>query len=97
MKRLKGLFTPEFKKRIIRKYMEGDCSYKILAAECGVSKTTIFRWYRKYSLECQTDSETGGEHDSIDEVLRLKKENEELRNEAAFLKKVVAIFAKETA
>ncbi len=90
-----GKFTPEFKKEIIRRYVEEDCSYRTLAAECGVSKSTISKWYRKYSLECQTESDARETYDLMEERLRLKTENEELRNDVAILKKVVTCFIQE--
>jgi len=89
------MFTPEFKMKIIRLYEEGNCSYRTLEAEYGVSKTTISKWYREYSLESQTSPEPREKCDSMDKILCLKKENEELKGEVAFLKKVVSFFAKE--
>ncbi len=88
-------FTPEFKKEIIRRYVEEDCSYRTLAAECGVSKATISKWYRKYSLECQTESDARETCDFTEERLRLRKENEEPRNDVAILKKVVTLVIQE--
>jgi len=90
-------FTPEFKKKIARLYEEGNYSQRTLAAEYGLAKSYISKWYRKYGSGCKIIPGTGEKHDSMDKILCLKKENEELRNEAAFLKKVVAYFAKEIA
>lgn len=96
-------FPLEFKKKIARLFEEGDSSCIDLAAEYGISKTSVSRWYRQYCLGCQTRPEPKEKpgpkekHNSMDEILCLKKENEELKNEVAFLKKVVALFAKEIA
>jgi len=86
------MFTPEFKMKIIRLYEEEDCSYRTLAAEYGVSRATISKWYREYTLGDQTSPEARKKYDSMDKILCLKNENKELKGEVAFLKKVVAFF-----
>lgn len=88
-------YTPELKMKIIRLYEEGNSSYRTLAAEYGVSRSSISKWYREYSFGSQTSPETREKCDSTDEILCLKKENEDLKVEVVFLKKVVAFFAKE--
>ena len=46
-------------------------------------------------LEGQSSPEAKEDYDNMKEMLRLKRENEELRKENLFLKKAAAFFAKE--
>ena len=49
----------------------------------------------QFSKECQSSPEAKEDYDNMKEMLRLKRENEELRKENLFLKKAAAFFAKE--
>ncbi len=88
-------YTPEFKKKIVRLHEEEGRTYKSIIAEYGVSKASISKWCRELREECRTSPETKAEYDHMKELLKLKKENEELRKEILFLKKAAAFFAKE--
>ena len=88
-------YTPEFKKKIVRLHEEEGRTYKSITAEYGVSKASISKWCSELRNECQTSPETKAEYDNMKEMLRLKKENDELRKENLFLKKAAAFFAKE--
>ena len=88
-------YTPEFKKKIVRLHEEEGRTYKSITAEYGVSKASISAWCSEFSNECQISPETKAEYDNMKEMLRLKKENDELRKENLFLKKAAAFFAKE--
>lgn len=80
-------YTPEFKKKIVRLHEEEGRTCKSITAEYGVSKASISKWCSELRNECQTSPETKAEYDNMKEMLRLKKENEELRKENIFLKK----------
>ena len=88
-------YTPEFKKKIVRLHEEEGRTYKSITAEYGVSKASISKWCSEFSKECQSSPEAKEDHDNMKEMLRLKRENEELRKENLFLKKAAAFFAKE--
>ena len=88
-------YTPEFKKKIVRLHEEEGRTYKSITAEYGVSKASISKWCSEFSKECQTSPEAKAEYDNMKELLKLKRENEELRKENLFLKKAAAFFAKE--
>lgn len=88
-------YTPEFKKKIVRLHEEEGRTYKSITAEYGVSKASISKWCSELRNECQISPETKAEYDNMKEMLRLKKENDELRKENLFLKKAAAFFAKE--
>ena len=53
------------------------------------------KWCSEFSKECQSSPEAKEDYDNMKEMLRLKRENEELRKENLFLKKAAAFFAKE--
>ncbi len=88
-------YTPEFKKKIVRLHEEEGRTYKSITAEYGVSKAAISAWCKQFREECQTSPESKTEYDNMKELLKLKRENDELRKEVAFLKKAAAFFAKE--
>ena len=83
-------YTPEFKKKIVRLHEEEGRTYKSITAEYGVSKASICKWCSEFS-----SPEAKEDYDNMKEMLRLKRENEELRKENLFLKKAAAFFAKE--
>ena len=88
-------YTHELKKKIVRLHEEEGRTYKSIAAEYGVSKASISKWCSEFSKECQSSPEAIEDYDNMKEMLRLKRENEELRKENLFLKKAAAFFAKE--
>ncbi len=88
-------YTPEFKKKIVRLHEEEGRTYKSITAEYGVSKASISKWCSEFSKECLLTPEAKAEYDNMKELLKLKRENEELRKENLFLKKAAAFFAKE--
>ncbi len=80
-------YTPEFKKKIVRLHEEEGRTYKSITAEYGVAKaSSISKWCSEFSKECQASLQAKEDYDSMKENLRLKRENEELRKETAFLK-----------
>lgn len=88
-------YTPEFKKKIIRLRLEEGRTINSITTEYSISKETIRRWCKEWKEECQTSPDTKTEYDNMKEMLKLKRENEELRKENLFLKKAAAFFAKE--
>ena len=93
------IYTPEFKKKIVRLHLEEGRTYKSITTEYGVSKASISKWCAEFSEECQTKAilnpESQNEAELMKENLRLRKELEESRKENLFLKKAAAFFAKE--
>ena len=55
-----------------------------ITTEYGVSKETIHRWRNEFKEECQISPNTKTEYDNMKEMLKLKRENEELRKEILF-------------
>ncbi len=95
-------YAPEFKKKIVCLHEEEGRTYKSITAEYDVSKAAISTWCKQFRDECQKSSELKEDYDAMKEVLKLRKELEEMRKENIFLKKAIAttggiaFFAKET-
>ena len=58
-----------------------------LTEEYGVSKSSVVKWCNEFREECQSNPESQKDYDTMEAMLKLKKENEELRKENLFLKK----------
>ena len=84
-------YTPEFKKKIVRLHEEEGRTYKSITAEYGVSKATISTWCKQFREECQTSPQAKEDYDAMKEVLRLRKELEEMRKENRVFKKRAGI------
>ena len=89
------IYDENFKKKMVQLRLQDGRTYKSITTEYGVTKTTIAKWCAQYSKECQNSPEAIKELNSMDDLLKLKRENESLRKENLFLKKAAAFFAKE--
>lgn len=83
-------YDEDFKKTIVNLYETGK-SIADLSREYGVGHTNIRNWINKY----QTITTSTGEITNNDEILKLKKELQQVQLENDILKKAVAIFSKE--
>lgn len=90
-------YNEEFKKDVVRAYMNGDKSIAEIAAEYNVGKTTVSEWVKKYGEECQYKNTTqkSSQGDYASEIRRLNQMLREKDKEIEFLKKAAAFFAKE--
>ena len=77
-------YNPEFKKKIVRLRLEECRTMNSITTEYGVSKETFHRWRNEFKEECQISPNTKTEYDNMKEMLKLKRENEELRKEILF-------------
>ncbi len=93
------LYEPEFKKKIVRLRLEEGRTIKSIEREYNISKSSITKWCREFSEECQEQAkaspESKTELELMQEVRQLRKELEEQKKENLFLKKAAAFFAKE--
>jgi len=78
-------YDKEFKKEVIRKYMAGE-SIAGLARETGVGEQTLHKWKNELVSE--------GEGEADKDLLKLRRENRELRMEVEILKKAAIIFGR---
>lgn len=83
-------YDEDFKKTIVDLYETGK-TIADLSREYGVGHTNIRNWINKY----QKITTSTGEITNNDELLKLKKELQQVQLENEILKKAVAIFSKE--
>lgn len=83
-------YDEDFKKTIVELYESGK-KIADLSREYGIGHTNIRNWINKY----QTITTSTGEITNNDEILKLKKELQQVQLENEILKKAVAIFSKE--
>lgn len=90
-------YSEEFKKDVVKAYMDGDRPIVQIAADYNVAKSTVSEWVKKYVEECQYKKNTTktNESESAKEIRRLNKLLHEKDKEIDFLKKAAAFFAKE--
>lgn len=82
-------YDEDFKKTVVSLHENGK-GVSELSREYGVGKSTIDSWIKKF----KTITTSTGEKTNNDEILKLKKKNQELEQEVEILKKAVAIFSK---
>jgi transposase len=91
-------YSLEFKQDAARLVLEKGYSLNQAADHLGISLSALGRWVRAERKPSGNDSATKkpglslGDHD---ELIRLRKENEQLRMEREILKKAAVFFAKE--
>ncbi len=77
-------YTSEFEKNIVRLHLEEGRTINSITTEYSFSEETIRRWCKEWKEECRTSSGMKTEYDNMKELLKLKRENEELRKENLF-------------
>ena len=92
MKKEYAKHDEEFKKMIVNLCETNkDKTMSDIAREYDLTRTSITQWRKKYG----TITTSTGEITSNDEILKLKKELQQVQLENEILKKAVAIFSKE--
>jgi transposase len=86
-------FTREFKLQAVQRVLEDDRSAAEVARELGITANALCRWKQEYLSEPMPGPLPKETTDQ--EVRRLRRENERLRQERDFLKKAVGFFARE--
>jgi len=91
-------YSLEFKQDAARLVLEKGYSQQQAADHLGISQSALGRWVRAERKPSANESTVKksclnlGDHD---ELIRLRKENEQLRMEREILKKAAVFFAKE--
>ena len=91
MEKKNKTYTEEFKKTIVELYENGNKNKSELAREYGVSESNVRTWIKRYG-KIKTST---GEITNNDEILKLQKENQEIKMENEILKKALAIFSRQ--
>jgi transposase len=86
-------FTDDFKVEAVRLVLTSGRPLSAIARDLGVGLSTLGKWV---SAHKEADLLSGPHPEVGKELARLRKENEILRAERDLLKKVTALFARET-
>lgn len=88
-------FSREFKLEAVRLVTEGGLSLSRAARDLGIAESVLGRWKRQLSQDPVEAFPGKGHLKSQDEELRrLRRENEVLRQERDILKKALGIFSR---
>jgi transposase len=89
-------FSPEFKREAVRLLDAGEKPAADLARELGVRRNQLYKWKEEVAKH-GGDAFPGMGRRSVakDEVVRLRKELDRVKEERDILKKAAAYFAKE--
>jgi len=91
----KRYFDREFKDEAIRLMNEGKRSVRDIAKDLDIHPNVLHQWRRKYRVDMEHAFPGKGHMKGTEEeIRRLQRENEELREEKDILKKALAIFSK---
>lgn len=86
---------PELKNKIIRQHIQDGRTFVSLSDEYGIPAGTISNWTKTYRKRAAANFAEAKALSDMEELNRLKKENDELKKEVDFLKKAAVFFAKE--
>ena len=91
----KRVFTAEFKREAVNLVETSGKSLAQVARDLGISDNTLHGWKQQMRQHAQ-DAFPGSGHQTLpeEELHRLRRENEILRQERDILKKALAIFSK---
>ena len=88
-------FEKDFKLGAVKLILEGGKTVREVSEDLGVSQNTLLHWKKNYLKDKQNSFPGKGHQLTQDEELtRLKKENDLLKEERDILKKAAAYFAR---
>ena len=85
-------YTPEFKAEVLSRIQHSDQPIRHIAKELGVTATTLHRWLA-VTRPAPAERLTADERT---ELVTLRREVQQLRQERDILKKATAFFAKQS-
>jgi len=94
MGRLRREFAPEFKDEAVKLVINTGRPVAVVARELGIKEQTLGRWVNLFKDRQDTGSGVLSETERA-ELVRLRKENSDLKMDRAFLKKASLFFAQE--
>ena len=95
MGRKRPHYTAEFKAEAVRLYHASGKSVTAAARDIGIAKATLMKWVRQAEIDAGRGPQGALTTEEREELIRLRRENRQIRQERDFLKKVSAFFAKE--
>ena len=94
-KKVKTKYTTEFKERAVKMVIRSEKSTSQIANDLGIKTTTLYSWVNKIKSAEQPAREQSSE-EMFDELVRLKKELSEVKEQRDILKKATAYFSNES-
>jgi transposase-like protein len=93
MRQAQRTFTPEFKQEAVHLLETSGKSGIVIAKDLGISDTILYRWRKELRATGNSAFPGKGHQTELEEeVHRLRREVETLRQERDILKKAAAIF-----
>jgi transposase len=89
-------FTPEFKTEIVELCQRGDRSVGQVARDFDLTETAVREWVRQAERDAGTRKDGGLTSAERQELVQLRRECRQLREDVKILKRATAFFAKET-
>jgi len=87
-------YDKDFKIGAVKMVFEKGRKTSSVATDLGISYDTLLRWIKEFSADPEYSFRGSGRlRPDEEEIRRLKRENQDLREENAILKKAAAIFA----
>ena len=88
-------YDPAYKLEVCKTVDSGAANVPEISRETGISENTLYIWMRRYR-ENKVKPFVGSGHilPENEEIVRLRRENKDLREEIDILKKAAAYFAK---
>ena len=88
-------YDPAYKLEVCKTIESGAATVPELSREIGISDNTLYIWMKRYR-ENRDKPFVGSGHilPENEEMVRLRRENKDLREEVEILKKAAAYFAK---
>lgn len=87
-------FSEEFKRQCVASYKHrGKRSLGAVSSELGIAASTLSRWVKE--LDVVNVFQVEPLVSDSEKILKLQKENQQLKNENDFLKKISVYFAQE--
>lgn len=99
MGKRKQHYSDEFKREAVRLLKESGKTLHAQARALGISHTALWQWKEEFdnqNFQRTQEHSTNTPLNKDEEIRRLKRENDILKEERDFLKKATAFFAKES-
>lgn len=88
-------FDAQFKKDIVKLYLNGERTCPSLASELGLHENTIYKWIQQYKSDPdQAFPGSGHAKDEADELRKAQRRIKDLEEELAIVKQAAVYFAK---
>jgi len=88
-------YGKEMKEQVVLRILKEETTIAEMSEELGVHYTTVRDWVRQYrKKKCESFPGSGNRSASDAEMIKILKENADLKEENEFLKKAAAFFAK---